>query len=95
MSKNEKTFVSSHCFCFNPEDNGGESLLLDTEFHDNGDDKDNIYLQQTITLNSYCNNVSINLSGAQITPEKLRQLANELERERNKIPQKTVEKRKE
>jgi len=37
-----------HVFCFNPEDNGGEQLLLTTEIIDNGDDDNNIYLNQTL-----------------------------------------------
>lgn len=83
-----------HTFVFNEEDNSGESLSLLTKVLDNGDkDENSSYLNQTITLNSYGNSVSLNLSGIQITPEKLRDLADQLEKfinnEKNKILTKT------
>jgi hypothetical protein len=72
-----------HVFCFNEEDNGGESLTLKTEFYDNGDAAAGlpagIYTNQELSLMSYGNSASFNLSGAAFTPELLRQLANELE----------------
>lgn len=68
----------AHVFTFNPEDNGGEALMLKTQFFDNGDGV--LYTNQEITLQSYCNAASFELVGATITPDKLRQLANELER---------------
>ena len=66
-------------FVFNKRDNGGEALMLTTTFVDNGDPEPGIYTNQQLTLNSYCNSASFNLSGASITPKILRELANELE----------------
>jgi len=64
-------------FCFNDHDNGGESLTLKTKFYHNGD-PDVVYTNQEISLQSYCNSTSINLCGAQITPEFLFKLLQEL-----------------
>lgn len=75
-------------FCFNKKDNGGEALILTTEFYANGDPitpDTGVYLNQTITLNSYSNSAAFTLCGAFLTPTVLRELANELESARNKI----------
>lgn len=80
--------LSKHVFVFNEKDNGGESLSLTTRFISNGDEiteKEGIYVNQELSLQSYCNSASFNLCGCTITPESLRQLANELEKEKNKI----------
>ena len=66
-------------FVVNPHDNGGEQIIITTEFHDNGDRKDNIYMQQEITMQSYCNSASISLFGAILSPERLRKMADEIE----------------
>lgn len=74
--------VHIHAFVLNPEANGGESLMLTTEYFWNGDlvtDDDGIYTNQSLTLQSYCNCATIKLYGATITPNVLRELANELE----------------
>lgn len=76
MSKKDSV-VMSHVFVFNKKDNGGESLFLTTDFIDNGDNE--TVVNQTLTLNSYCNSASFSLCGATLTPENLRKLANELE----------------
>ncbi len=73
--------VAVHTFVFNGNDNSGEQLSLTTRFIDNGDLRDNIYLNQELTLQSYCNSVTIFLAGVSVTPDALRQLANEMERE--------------
>lgn len=70
--------LDMHCYNFNPKDNSGESLSLTTKIFANGD-PGGIYLNQTITLNSYDNSASINLCGINITPDILRKLAQELE----------------
>jgi len=70
--------LKRHVFCFNEHDNGGESLLLTTEMFANGD-PDGVYINQELSLQSYCNSASFHLSGATITPALLRKLANELE----------------
>jgi len=77
-------------FRFNENDNGGESLTLTTKLLHNGD-PEGVYYNQEITLQSYCNSASINLFGAAITPEKLRELANQLEVATNKAIVKTLE----
>lgn len=80
--------IKTHHFVFNDDDNGGESLSLTTHFMANGDevtDKEGVYLNQELTLKSYSNSASFNLCGVNITPTKLRELANQLEIERNKL----------
>lgn len=72
-------FLTRHVFIFNKQDNGGEQLSLVTEFYDQGDGPTSIYSTQKIFLNSYCNEVVINLHGFSITPVMLRQLADEME----------------
>jgi len=75
--------LKRHYFCFNDGDNGGEALTLTTEFHDNGDGApDGIYITQELCLGSYCNSASFHLAGAVLTPELLRELANQLDKER-------------
>jgi hypothetical protein len=85
MSENQ---VGKHCFVFNPRDNGGESLALETLFFDNGDDTRNIYTNHILTLMSYGNSASFTIGSFQITPEILRKLANELESAQNSLPKK-------
>lgn len=86
MSKQPRDKVlTTHTFVFNDRDNSGEGLSIDTSFLDNGDDKDNIYLNQRITLQSYCNSASFDLFGACLTSEKLRKLADELDSQKAKL----------
>jgi hypothetical protein len=64
--------LATHVFSFNEEDNGGEQLILTTKFYDNGDDKkQNIYLNQQLTLQSHCNAASFELIGTILTPALL------------------------
>jgi len=75
--------LKQHTFVFNDGDNGGEALTLTTEFHDNGDGvPEGVYMTQELCLGSYCNSASFHLSGAVLTPELLRELANQLDKER-------------
>lgn len=74
--------VKTHTFIINPSENSGEQLSLCTEFIPNGD-PGVVFTNQSITLQSYCNCTTISLFGAQITPEILRQLANELDTAKN------------
>lgn len=69
--------VGNHVFVFNPQDNGGEQLILRTRLFDNGNGE--IYINQEMSLQSYCNEASIRLYGASITSDALRRLANELD----------------
>jgi hypothetical protein len=72
--------LKTHRYCFNPQDNGGESLVLETDFYDNGDDPpDNVFTNQRLTLSSYSNEMQLRLFGFEITPDMLRKLATELE----------------
>lgn len=71
------TLVHIHCFVFNPEANSGESLTLTTSYYEDGPKK--LVSSQQLALGSYCNSASFDLMGAQLTPENLRKLADELE----------------
>lgn len=78
---NKAKELKYHRFVLNPRANGGESLTLHTTFIDNGDPgPGGIFTNQRLTLQSYNNAASLELYGAQITPDVLRKLANELER---------------
>lgn len=78
--------LKTHSFNFTPGNNGGESLVLNTEFYSNGDPGlGGIYTIQQLTLHSYCNSITLNLSTSIFTPEILRDLANQLESTTSKI----------
>ena len=82
-----KEVVSRHRFNIGPGF-GGESLFLETEFIKNGDpidEKNGIFINQTLTLQSYCNSASFFLTSAALTPKMLRELADELEQARKLI----------
>ena len=66
----------THSFTFNTDANGGEVLILRSVFYDEGEGK--VRLNQELTLQSYGNSAKLTLVGAAMTPEKLRQLADEL-----------------
>ena len=59
--------------------NGGEALTLQTVFVWNGDREQAVFVNQTLSLESYCNAAHFELVGAILTPKLLRELANELE----------------
>lgn len=67
--------VEVHVFCFNPHQNGGESFILSSKIIDDGDDEP--LLEQQLILNSYGNSTTLNIPN--LTPQILRQLADELE----------------
>lgn len=67
-------------FIFDRHNNGGEQLTLTTDFYDNGDKENNIYINQKLTLHSYCNQASFDLVGSPILPDMLRELANQLDK---------------
>jgi hypothetical protein len=71
-------YVKTHYFTFNEDDNEGEQLTLDTYFYKSSAGE--ISTLQELTLNSYGNSATFNLSGY-FTPENLRKLADELDRE--------------
>ncbi len=71
--------VGKHSFCFNKHEHGAESLELKTTFINNGD-PGSVYLSQILVLQGCYNSASFDLT-IQITPDILRELANELEKE--------------
>lgn len=78
--KKTSELLGKHFFVFNKKDNGGEQLCLATNICSNGDPfPDGIYLEQELTLQSYCNSASFSLLGAPITSNQLRKLADELD----------------
>ncbi len=85
--KNE--ILGRHCYKFNPQDNGGEQVSLVTTMLDNGE---NVIINQEIELQSYCNSASIKLYGAVLSPDMLRDMANQLESELIKAKAKMEEK---
>lgn len=63
---------------FNRHDNSGEQLVLETVFLKNEGDSD-VFINQTLTLNSYGNSAQFNLYSALLDPNELRELANRIE----------------
>lgn len=81
--------LGTHVFNFNPRNNGGESLTLTTTAFANGD-PGGVYLNQELTLQSYCNSASFNLVGTTLEPAILRKLADQLEAFMNKAKSETL-----
>lgn len=77
MSDTEK--VDEFTIIANPDDNGGEAFSITVEVYDNGDDEDNVWTLQTISLQSYGNEAKIATSV--ITPAFLRKVADQMEYE--------------
>lgn len=75
MSAEKK--IGTHFFNLTPKANGGETIYVTTDFIDNGSNE--MYLNQEITLMSYGNCAKLMLYGTPLTPETLRQFADELE----------------
>lgn len=78
--------VITHRFLFNGGDNGGEQLVLVTEFFHNGDPvasgedpATKIFMNQKLRLNSYSNSAVFELYSALLEPSSLRGLADQLE----------------
>lgn len=82
-----ESLLHREVFAFNKHDNGGEQLSLAIEYFDNGDAAaglpGGILMNQELSLQSYGNSAAFYLSGAQFTPENLRELANLMERGHN------------
>jgi hypothetical protein len=70
--------LKRHVFTFNPRDNGGEALILTTEFYHALGGKE-IFSNHEISLQSYGNEANFMLHSIDITPELLRALADQLE----------------
>jgi hypothetical protein len=62
----------------NPEDNSGESVQLDAEVYDNGDDENNVFAVGFVNLQSYGRSATINIGD--ITPQAFRDFADKLEK---------------
>ena len=80
--------LAKHVIELDPHVNGGEAVILTTEFFGNGDtitEKDGVFVNQEIELQSYGNAAAIKLYSNFFTPEFLRRWANELEQVRNKL----------
>jgi len=76
--KKANEVLGRHLFTFNKSNFGGEQLVLETKYIST-DDVGEVIVNQFLTLNSYCNSATFNLYGAILTPENLRNLANQLE----------------
>lgn len=77
--------LGRHCFGFNTKDNGGEAITLTTIIREEEPRKSDrppntTCIEQEICLNSYCNGAFIKLSQNIISPDTLRQIANELDK---------------
>ena len=84
--------VVTHSFRFDAAAFGAEALTLTTKFIWNGDNLgNNVFVNQELTLNADCNKAVFCLFGTTITPERLRELADELEEARNEA-KKEIEK---
>lgn len=80
---NSNRLIATHVFNIDENQNGGESLILKTDIFHNGDEgksEEIIFLNQELTLNSYANSASFNLAGTTLTPKKLRELADSIEK---------------
>ena len=75
---NHMTQKTVNHFVFNPEDNGGEAVSLITIKHTDTRTNESFYTQE-VCLQSYGNSASFAIV-CYITPEKLRELANQLEK---------------
>ena len=77
----DNKILNTYTFCFNPEENSGEGLILKTTFLSNADDE--IFTNQELNLLSYGNSASINLYSSSISSSQLRKLADELDKAKN------------
>jgi len=92
LSKKENIMPEKkHSFIFNPEDRGGELLILTTTFVVDENDPAKATISQELKLQSYYNSASFDLYGM-MTPEKLRKLASELEKAKMEFVFSNVEK---
>lgn len=76
-----------HTFQFG-KSNGGESFTITTKFFANGDritSCGGVYIIQELTLNSYGNSATFTLCGTPLTPDNLRELADQLDAAREDL----------
>lgn len=77
---NFKSKQLNHVFTLNPEQNGGEHVILHTTFERNKEgDKTTISATQELIMNSYTSSAHFNF-GFLLNPSSLRHLANQLEK---------------
>lgn len=67
-----------HIFEIGPHVNGGENVTIVSEI------EDGVVIEQTIEIMAYGNSAQLNLSRNILTPDILRDLANQLEKEMNR-----------
>lgn len=80
MKQEKKRHVT---ITLNPSSNGGELITLETIIRPNGKVReDGTWFEQKLTLNSYVNSCTITMADV-FTPKQLRELADELEKERD------------
>lgn len=48
-----KEYLKTVSCCLNPKDPGGEQVYLEVDIYDNGDDKDNIFTNAHLRVQSY------------------------------------------
>jgi hypothetical protein len=78
---NKNVLYNTRCK-INSDFNDGEALYIETNYVDNEDpNDDDVILNQKVVLHSYTNEASFSLYGAVLTPNKLRELANVIERD--------------
>lgn len=65
-------------FVINPGENGGEKVFLTTTIL-KGKYSLEPWLEQEITMNSYCNSATFTFCGAVLTPDILRKMADQIE----------------
>lgn len=80
--------LKEHRFSLSPSELSSEGLSIVTKFYANGDEitpTGGVFVNQTITLQSYCNSASFNLIGTTLNSKILRMLADELDFHRASI----------
>jgi hypothetical protein len=83
-------------YAFNKTSNGGEQLILTTDIHETlpliDGDRD-VFITQELTLCSYTNSATFQLSGAIMSSDHLRKLADLLDLEISKVKDTPVKER--
>lgn len=77
----DQRLLNRSVFVFNPQDKDGNTISMMTEYFNNGV-PGGVFTNQEITLYSNSNSASFHISGFTITPEMLRNLADQLEKQR-------------
>jgi hypothetical protein len=75
--------VKRHSFVFNPNENGGEQIILMTQFFPASPTSKDVFAVCELSLQSQGNSATFTLGGDIFSPENLRELANQLDVARN------------